>query len=428
MNFNYLLKRILKIIIKFDIIFQFIFFIALIPISLPLFPFIYSKKRNRFVFGPDPILNNKHWALALRNEFDKSETWVYGYYKSINCKSDFNVVYQIRFNTQCIYIFFKSLFFFDIYVIPFSGGFLSRSVFKRFESLILKVLNKKTICIPYGADFYQYSMVNDFKRRHTLIGFYNQLGINEESTKRNVFHWAKYADVIIPGYLVEGLSRWDTLPYTPIVIDTHNYPEKVSFNLSKGKNHETPIKIIHTPNHRIVKGTEYIIDVIKKLKQEGFFIDFILLEKIQNNKVREILTNSDILIDQLYSGYALSAIEGLSSGCVVLSNITRSNYEDLMRTFSYLNECPIVSVDNFDLYKQLKLLLENPKLRKELAILSQKYANKYHSYNSFNILMKKVLEYFSGDVSRSELFNFYHPLNESNLIKLKIPLKDNKII
>ena len=58
------------------------------------------------------------------------------------------------------------------------------------------------------------------------------------------------------------------------------------------------VKILHTPNHRGVKGTEYIINSIQELQNEGLKIDLILIENKPNSYVKGELENTDILVDE----------------------------------------------------------------------------------------------------------------------------------
>ena len=48
-------------------------------------------------------------------------------------------------------------------------------------------------------------------------------------------------------------------------------------NLANG--YEGEVVIVHAPNHRGFKGTEFIIEAIKKIKESGLKVRLILLEK-----------------------------------------------------------------------------------------------------------------------------------------------------
>jgi len=60
-----------------------------------------------------------------------------------------------------------------------------------------------------------------------------------------------------------------------------------------------------------------LIPVIDRLKDEGYDIDFVLLENMSNHEVREQCMDADIVVDQLLlESYGVFAIE-----CMALENL-----------------------------------------------------------------------------------------------------------
>ena len=73
------------------------------------------------------------------------------------------------------------------------------------------------------------------------------------------------------------------------------------------------LKVLHAPNHRKIKGTEFFISAINELKSEGYPIELILLEKVSNEEIKKIMSSVDIVADQLIVGwYAMFALEAMS--------------------------------------------------------------------------------------------------------------------
>ncbi|NMC60946.1 MAG: glycosyltransferase family 4 protein [Candidatus Methanofastidiosa archaeon] len=138
----------------------------------------------------------------------------------------------------------------------------------------------------------------------------------------------------------------------------------------------------------------------------------------------------DILAEQfIATGYALNAIEGMASGLPVLSNLDNEFYTRLFRRYCYLNECPILSTTPETLKDNLRVLIKNPQLRKELGEAGRKYVEKYHSYEAaqyiFGSIYKKILD--NEDI---DLMNLFHPLkSEYNKRKPYVnhPLTENKL-
>jgi glycosyltransferase involved in cell wall biosynthesis len=127
-------------------------------------------------------------------------------------------------------------------------------------------------------------------------------------------------------------------------------------------------------------------------------------------------------------GYALSAIEGMSCGLAVLSNLSNKNLCNMFRRYSYLSECPILSANPENVYKQLKTLLNNPSLIEKLGEAGRSYVEKYHSNITAQYMFEKIYESFNG--AQVDLINLFHPiLGEYNksLPFIEHPLVDNLI-
>ena len=71
--------------------------------------------------------------------------------------------------------------------------------------------------------------------------------------------------------------------------------------------------IVHAPNHRRIKGSDRLIEVVGRLAREGLQVRLVLLEQRPNEEVRESILRADIVADQFVAGYALFAIEGMAA-------------------------------------------------------------------------------------------------------------------
>ncbi|HWY12487.1 MAG TPA: glycosyltransferase [Bacteroidia bacterium] len=319
---------------------------------------------------------------------------------------------------------------FDIFHIPYDGIFLPNSIFWKKEALILKKYGCKIVTIPYGGDFYVYSKLRSHSRHHTFLMSYPEKADQEDSINERVSHWNKYSDCIIVSRAIDSIPKWDILTFSILNINTKEWQSqgKRKFE-TDGVNGS--VKIVHAPNHRGVKGTEFIVEAIKELKAEGILIDFILIEKMKNSEVKRILqTEADILLEQIIIGHGLNAIEGMACGLPVITNLEEEGYANVFRRFSFFNECPLVSATPEDIKETLRLLIKNPALRQKLGDAGKEYAEKYHSYRSSQYMFTKVYEKIWHG-KQVDLINLYHPLfpdsynNQSP--KVQHPLIENKI-
>ena len=190
--------------------------------------------------------------------------------------------------------------------------------------------------------------------------------------------------------------------------------------------------IVHSPNHRKIKGTEFIIKAVNELKQEGLQIEFLLLEGMKNSRVKQALERADILVDQILKGYGLNLVEGMAMKAAVISNLEGDEIPiKVYRRYSFLNECPALNATPENIKEQLKTLILNPALRNELGDAGRQYVEKYHSYQTTQYMFSsiydkiwygkefKLLDMFDPNEPRS--YNNQSPIIEHPLVENKIP-------
>lgn len=375
-----------------------------------------NRKQPRLFFGCSPLINNKYWAAALKEAGFFTETIVTEIY-SINQASDFDwcfsdfKLFKIKFLDSILspyLVFLYILRNFDVVHLAFDGGALYSTPLKWLEAYIYKIWGIKIVVLSYGGDFQRYSETTDLCWRHALMINYPQLGKIEKKISKWVDYYNFHADCVVLGQMVDGASRWDILPVNFLSIDELKWRCKLTYSQNDGKNGF--VKIIHTPNHRGVKGTEFICKAIRELEDEGLLIDFILLEKVPNEKVKQLMQEADILVEQLiFPGYALSAIEGMASGLPVISNLTNPIYRPLFSRYSYLNDCPIYPSDVENIKDRLRTLIREPLLRKELGLKGRKYIEKYNSRLTAQLMFGRIYEKIWYE-KKIDLINYFHPL------------------
>lgn len=396
-----------------------------------------NKKSPRLIFGPDSIINNKYWADAMKRFGYTSHSCVYPG-DSFIIKStdyDFTTLTISKINRVLLSSIIKTLFgekvvrfygpyftamkvlaTYDIFHFSFNGGFLSKTIFKNYEAQILRFLNKKCIIIPFGSDAYDYKFIKDPILQMGLLKSQNKHLYRSKEISKSVEYWSNHADIIIPGFMLDGMKRWDVLAASPLAfINPEVLNHEKFYSNHDGQNNE--VTIVHAPNHRGFKGTEFIIDAIQELKSEGVKINLVLLEGVNNKKVLEILSkDADILVEQLiFTGYALNGIEGMATGTAVISNINNQIYADILMAYSNLSECPIKSANVKTIKGQLKELVTKPELRRALGKAGKQYIKKYHSYEGMNYLFSNIYKkiWYGEDI---ELLDLYHPL-KSDYVK-----------
>ena len=262
----------------------------------------------------------------------------------------------------------------------FDGGVLRQTPFWKIEFRILKAAGKKIILLPYGNDSFVYRKLEQFPWLSSLKMDYPRSLEKDLEIEKKILALTNFADIVV-GSVVHhiNLPRVDIWP----VIWFPVWPiAKENYAFSKKK-----IKILHAANHRNIKGTDYIEKAIKTLSA-SYPIEFVLLEGKSHSSVMEELIKTDIVIDQLFFGYSLFAAEAMALGKVVLSCLgDESPLYRKFRSDSYLNDCPIISVNETNLEHELKNLIRNRNTWSEISLANVNYVKKYHSQDSFNRMM-----------------------------------------
>ena len=292
--------------------------------------------------------------------------------------------------------------------IPATGSFLGHYRLWNREAGFFRRAGIKTVLLPFGGDYYCYSYVQDPCVRHGLLANYPDLARNESGTKARLTYWQESADAVLSGFMVDAMGRWDVTTFCFFHIDSSLWQPKRSYSQADGRN--GAVRVIHTPNHRGFKGTEFLLDSVEKLKAEGLKLELTLLERLPNSEVRRLMGESDILAEQfIATAYAMSGIEGMATGIPVMANLDSEYYTGVYRRCSFLNECPILSTSPETLTDNLRLLVTRPDLREALGRAGRLYVDKYHSLDAAKFLFGKIHDRIlrNQDV---DLINLYHPI------------------
>jgi glycosyltransferase involved in cell wall biosynthesis len=279
----------------------------------------------------------------------------------------------------------------DIFHFFFDGGFLGRTPLRYLEVRLLHLAGKKVIVMPYGSDAAIPSETMSAGWRTGLLAHYPALGRTEARTRRRIRHFCSVADYVVTGLVhFETLPRWDLLTIQYYPIDTAAWAP--AENSPEAGDPADSVVVVHAPNHRELKGTQALVDACASLQREGQALSLRLIENVPNTVVRSEMQSADVIAEQFILGYGLTAIEGMSLGKPVLSNLSDPRYYDLFREVTRLGECPIVSTSPEDLADTLRRLVGDPDLRRRIGSASRRYALREHSYEAMARLWTAVYD------------------------------------
>jgi len=396
-----------------------------------------GRRHDKLIWGVEPGIGNRYGSEAVKEMGFQSMTLMTNHYP-INKRSDFDRYYEdfvalplpraLAWAIGSCLAMIHTLRRASVVHTSFWGFSLGFSSFWRLESVLFRIAGIKVVILAFGADYYRFSTLSDSSLRYGMLVSYPYLAGWEEMTTRKVMYWVKRADVVLTGYQIDGVGRWDVTTHSVYMIDTRVWTPRSVYSHANGT--DGVVRIMHAPNHRGVKGTEFIIDAVNTLKAEGLNVELVLLEKVPNDQVRALMQEVDILADQcIMIGYALNAMEGMASGLPVLANLSSEFYTRPFRRYGFLSECPILSSTPENIVDNLRTLVTRPDLRELLGRCGRLYAEKYHSFEMaqylFGSIYSKLLD--GKDV---DLINLFHPLKSdysSRRPRVQHPLVDNEL-
>jgi glycosyltransferase involved in cell wall biosynthesis len=140
-----------------------------------------------------------------------------------------------------------------------------------------------------------------------------------------------------------------------------------------------PLRIVHASNHRMFKGTHFLIDAVEDLKADGVPIELVLVEKVPNEKALEIYRTADVIFDQCLIGFhGYFALEGMAMGKPVMCFIRKPQ--------AYLlhpEECPIIRTSVDTLREDIRKLAADREQLREIGIRSRRYIETYFTIEAF---------------------------------------------
>ncbi|MEE9572398.1 MAG: glycosyltransferase [Candidatus Neomarinimicrobiota bacterium] len=255
-------------------------------------------------------------------------------------------------------------------------------VFNLPELYVYKLMRIQVIFWTYGADIRSRNTTKKLGEPNcctecTLIG--KACICDEKERIKKIKALKKHSTALF--------SMGDMIEYTPgshndlffWPVDLHG-PNAHKYEPAYPKtDKEKPLRIVHASNHRMFKGTHFIIDAVENLKAKGVFIDLILVEKIPNEKALDIYRSADIIFDQCLIGFhGYFALEGMAMGKPVMCFIRKPD-EYLL----HHEECPIININLKTLENRLHWFAENRYELKDIGKKSRQYIEKYFTLDAF---------------------------------------------
>ncbi len=383
--------KFLRLRLIFSVLFI-IFFVFIFPWIVLAIILIraFARKKIDIGLGPEPMINNIYHKKALMEYGYSCETFVNNVYfitTEFDYRSDLAFYAKIPLLKQFrhIILFLRSIARYKCLYVYFNGGPLMADFFlSSLESKLYKLSGTKIVVMPYGGDVYNMFNCNNLQLKHAMAADYPQYQKSNTKVQKQIMAWTKAADLVISGCdWVDYMHHWDKLMIAHFSIDIDRFEKIRNLETVRRKfTSEKPLRILHAPNHKTIKGTSYIKKAIDELSAEGYPVELIFLQKRPNHEIIEEISKADIVADQLVIGwYAMFALESMALAKPVICYLR----EDLIDLYLFAgllesrDEIPFLNSDVFGFKQLIKNVLDE---KIDLTIFSKKsfqYVSKYHS-------------------------------------------------
>jgi len=383
--------------------FRFVFELLVLPFLAVVA--LVSSRINKVMgigLGPFPLINNIYHKRALELSGYSAETFVSQVW---HITSNFDVRFDQHWlskNILCrklllnLYIFCWSALRYRSLIVYFDGGPLGQGTafLWRLEPYLYRLAGVKTVVLPYGSDVQVMSRSPNLQFKHAMAADYPQHRIRHAHIQAMVDVWSSAGSHIVGGCeWVDYMHHWDTLMIAHFSIQLPE-PMESSAPVRSG-----PLKLLHAPNHREIKGTRHVVRAVEELRSEGLDIELVMVERVPNEEVRRLILDADVVVDQLIIGwYAMFAIEAMASAKPVICHL-RHDLEVLYVATELLEnfeEIPIIRADVFTFKDVIRRLHADRSLLTTAANRGRSYVERHHSVEAISLAFSKIFAKLIG--------------------------------
>jgi glycosyltransferase involved in cell wall biosynthesis len=356
----------------------------------------FAKRDIDVGLGPLPLINNVYHKAALNQAGFSAETFViHAWFITDEFDLDLTEWHDRFFLKRFIpyYLFFRILFRYRVLFIYFNGGpfILKPYVLKALEPYFYRLAKVKIVVMAYGGDVQLLTRCKNLYYRHALVSDYPTFWETHELTRKNIDRWTSHANWVIGGGAsIEYLYHWNTLLVNCLSIDTRQWAPVER----KGHEKDDKLRILHAPNHKIIKGTDALIAAVELLKsEEGLDLELILLQGVPNTHIRNAMVDVDLVADQFVIGaYGLFAIEAMAMGKPVLCYL-REDLVDLYVKAGVVaeGEIPLINTNLREIAAKIRWAYDNREELREIGKKGREFVEKHHSTESIGRFFAEIL-------------------------------------
>lgn len=294
-----------------------------------------------------------------------------------------------RQQLQGLLLFTNAFFKYDIFHFYSRGSFFPRLSYKypnRLEFFLINAFNKKIVVDFRGSEAFDViESIRKEKENSPYYEIYKDKG-PDFFRRRNLIKnlLIKHADaVVLAGpWLVDSVSKYDfIIPYSRDINQIRSYRKRYKSNKD--------FTILHAPTNQELKGSRFLIEAVEKLNTQGLNVTLIIADKIDREKLYDLINRADVVVDQLLLGwYGGFAVEAMALGKPVISFL-KHEYRELV---PFGKEIPIINANKDNLVEVLKGLIAERKALPQVGEQGYKFVKRFHDSKVIANQYRKVYE------------------------------------
>lgn len=277
-----------------------------------------------------------------------------------------------------------------------TGFLIDQDDFREYEFSFLKRKGVAIVCYWCGSDIRSTRLMNELEAATGEPNISTYMGIAspglatrawDESRRKVAAVADRYADAMFSNS-VDHLSYLER-PTEPFL---YFLPDDRIGTLDRFASLERPV-VVHASTSPAIKGTPLVRAAVAQLRAEGYDFEYVELIGVPNSVVREQLNRAHIVLNQFY-GYtpAVFGVESLTAGAVVMMRADEHVERDLAPGS---NDAWVVT-RHFEVYTNLRRLLDNPESLAPIAAKGLEWAREYATIGGAGPRLRAVLDAVLG--------------------------------
>jgi hypothetical protein len=351
--------------------------IELLALPFLLLAAFVSRWRPRPIqvgLGPSPSVNHIGHQAALQKAGYTSQTYtnrVSHIVDRFDVRAD-----HLPTSIAALYLFLHAIFTYQALYIYFDGGALCETRALRWiEPWLYRIAKIKVVVFPYGSDVQELTRSRNLLYRQAMASQYPSHRLRRRRIVSQVDRWTIHANHVVSGCdWIDYMYHWDSLSLAHFTVDIK---EAAPWTWDGRR----PLRILHAPNHREIKGSRYFLEAIEELQRQGCSLELRILERVPREEVLEAIAWSDLVAEQLIVGwYGMFAVEAMGMGRPVMAYLNPA----FVRFYTDIGivkpgEIPIVRATPRSVKQQLASLLKRPEELAGRSARSLEFARQHHS-------------------------------------------------